>query len=74
MAQWFLANIASCNQYVPESGFVGFSGCISDIFYIGKWLGVSIGDAWTMVKPALSRDSDSLSNGSYILYKLWRDM
>jgi hypothetical protein len=49
MAQWFLANIASCNQYVPESGFVGFSGYISDIFYIGKWFGVSISYARTMV-------------------------
>jgi hypothetical protein len=49
MAQWFLANIASCNQYVPESSFVGLSGYICNVFYIGKWLGVSIGDAWTMV-------------------------
>jgi hypothetical protein len=47
-----LAYIARCNQYVPKSGFVGFLGCISDVFYIGERLCVSICDAWTMVLKA----------------------
>ena len=52
MAQWFLAYIASSNQYVPKSGFVGFAGYISNVFDISKWLCVGICDAWTMVLKA----------------------
>ena len=47
MAKWFLAYIASSNQYVPKSGFVGFAGYISDVLDIGERLCVGEGNAWT---------------------------
>ena len=52
VGQWLLADVACRNEDVPEACLVCKAGGVGDVFYIGKRLGVGVGDARTVVFPA----------------------
>ena len=44
-----LTNVARRDENIPQPCLMGHSGTVGDIFQIGEWLGIGIGDAWTAV-------------------------
>ena len=49
VGQRFLTDIARRDEDVPESSLMRQPRTINNIFEIGQRLGISVGDAWTMV-------------------------
>ena len=49
VGKWFLTDIASRHENIPQSLFMCQTSRICHIFYIGKRFSIGVGDAWTMV-------------------------
>lgn len=52
LGKWFLTNVTSCHEDVPESLLMGQTGSLRHIFYIGKGLRIGVGDARTVMLQA----------------------
>ena len=48
VGKWLLADVTCRDEDVPQSLFMRQTGRIRHIFYIGEWLCIGVGDAWTM--------------------------
>lgn len=65
----FLTDIASRDEDIPQSFFVGQTGTVRHIFYIGKRFCIGVGDTWTMV---LQTEINQLLRGEVVVVHLVR--
>jgi hypothetical protein len=56
VVEGLLTDISRRDEDIPKACLMGQAGTVRDIFDIGKWLGVGIGDAGAMVFLAKSNE------------------
>ena len=70
--QGLLTDVARCDEDVPKACLMGQTGTVRHIFQIGEWLGIGVGDAWTVV---LQTEVDDLLRGEVVVsYVVWRHL
>ena len=52
VVQGFWADVSCCDEYVPQVVFVGESCDVGDVFDVGEWLSIGVGDAGALVLEA----------------------